>query len=307
VEADPLNDRTRNPAVLLTDRFNNDTETDRNMKTIDAGSVYRLPVAEIREFGALLDTGDGNILLPSKEVPAGLEAGQELEVFIYRDSEDRLIATLRRPLAMPGEFACLQVKDVNQVGAFLDWGLEKDLFLPFKAQLNPLQAGESVVVKVLLDEISGRLIATSKLRSHLDRDVRSLNAGRKMEALLYEKTERGWRCILDNQWQGMIFHDDFFTEARIGDKMEVFIRKTRSDGLVDCSLRKAGFGNLKEKAPDILQMLKDAGGRLPYHDKSDPDEIARTFKMSKKSFKKLIGTLKKKGKLEIEKDGIRLL
>ncbi len=271
------------------------------------GQINKLKIVEEKEFGLLLDAGSKRILLPRKEMPENFQIGDILDVFIYLDSDDRVIATTRRPLAMAGDFACLRVRAVNNIGAFLDWGLEKDLLLPFRRQLDPVAPGQLVVVKVLLDEVSSRLMATTRLKAHFERPGKSLNPGKKVEALLFQKTDRGWKAIVGNQYQGMIYHNDFFQEPEIGERFDAFIRKIRPDGLLDLSLRKAGFSDVKEKAPDILNLLKANGGFLPYHDKSDPQVIADTFAMSKKTFKKSIGTLKKKGIIEIEKEGIRLL
>ncbi|MCK5519869.1 MAG: GntR family transcriptional regulator [Candidatus Marinimicrobia bacterium] len=277
------------------------------MDELLVGQINVLTISEEKDFGLLLDTEEGRILLPRREMPGEFEIGESIEVFVYRDSEDRLIATTIKPLAMVGLFAALIVREISPIGTFLDWGLQKDLFIPPRLQLDPLVPGQRVVVKVLLDEVSDRIIATSKLRSQFDRDVKDLSPGKKVRTLIYAKAERGWRVVIDDQYQGMIFHNDFFKEPKIGDEIEAFIKKTRPDGLVDCTLRKGSTTEVKEKAPTILKMLKDKGGFLPYHDKSDPQLIADVFSMSKKTFKKSIGALKKKKIIEIEKDGIRLL
>ena len=272
----------------------------------EIGQINTMVIAEEKEFGLLLEAGEKKILLPRKEKPESFNIGESIDVFIYRDSEDRLIATTKQPLAVVGDYACLIVREINKVGTFLDWGLDKDLFIPPPLQVEDLAPGQRVVVKVMLDEVSQRIIASTKLRRTFDTNIKNLKPGQKVRTMIFGKAERGWQVIVEDLYQGMIYHNDFFKEPKIGEVMDAFIRKTRTDGLVDCTLRKFGYSEVKVKTPDILQMLKKEGGFLPYHDKSAPEVIAEVFSMSKKTFKKSIGALKKKKIIDIEKDGIRL-
>jgi predicted RNA-binding protein (virulence factor B family) len=274
---------------------------------LDIGSYNNLVVAREVDFGYYLEAEDRTeVLLPRKYFPEGAAIGDMLCVFVYTDSQDRPIATNLTPKAIVGEFACLQVKDVNQYGAFLDWGLEKDLFVPFKLQSPRMEVGKSYVVRLSLDEVSNRVIASSRLGRFFEHDTSALEVGQKVELMIYEKTDLGIKAIVDHQYSGVLYWNEIFEELEIGELREGYIKKVRDDSLVDVSLNKQGYEVVEDLRPVILSKLKEAGGFLPYHSKSDAAQIQQVFKMSKKVFKKIIGGLYKDGTIAIADDGIRL-
>ena len=274
---------------------------------VDVGLMNRLRVVKQVPFGIYLDGGeDGEILLPKKFVPEGCAVGEELEVFIYHNSEDLLIATTQRPRAMVGKFAYLQVKDVSKVGAFLDWGLAKDLLVPFPSQRKRMEVGKSYIVYVNLDD-EGRIVATSKIDKFLDRWPARYNDGDEVNLLIVERSDIGYKAIIENRHWGLIHDDEVFKPLRFGKKVKGYIKKMREDGKIDLSLRKHGYAKVTDLGGKILQMLEERGGFIPLHDKSPAEDIKHTFGESKKSFKNAIGNLYKKKKITIEKEGIRLI
>ncbi len=273
---------------------------------LQIGRMNTLKVVKRVRFGLYLASDEGEILLPRKSVPGNPEVGSSLDVFVYTDSEDRLIATTSHPHAMVGEFAGLRVKDVNRVGAFLDWGLDKDLFVPFREQLDPMTAGQSYLVRVCLDEVTQRVIATSKLRRFLNPDTSTLREGQEVHLLIGERIPAGFRAIVDGQYMGLLHENDVFEDLRIGDRREGYIRRVRDDGKLDLALQPQGYRALMATQSQILKALEEAGGFLPFTAKSDPKEIAERFGLSKKAFKKLIGGLYKARKIVISDNGIHL-
>jgi predicted RNA-binding protein (virulence factor B family) len=253
-----------------------------------------------------LETG-GRVLLPGKKEEFSLEVGEVLDVFVYMDSEDRPIATLDKPYATVGEFAVLEVKDVNRIGAFLDWGLNKDLFLPYKQQLGELRRGDRCVVYILEDDKSNRIVATEKIKSFLDPDTSELHLGQKVQLAAYEVTRDHIDFLVDYRYTGRLMVSQGTPRIYIGDTMAGYIQRFTEDGKITLNLTPVGYkGIMKSESPAaIMQKLEEAGGFLPYGDHSDPEEIRREFGMSKKTFKKILGTLFREGKIILSNDGFR--
>lgn len=271
------------------------------------GDYNELEVVKERDFGVYLDSDEGEILLPQKYIPGGLAIGDKINVFIYRDTEDRLIATTITPNARVGDIAFLEVKDTNRYGAFLDWGLEKDLLVPFGEQKIRMNKGSWYFVYVYFDEESGRVAATSKINRHLLKEVKDLAEGDEVDLLVYKFTELGVSVIINNKYLGVVYNNDIFINLNIGDKLKGYISKIREDGKIDVSIRKRGFNKILDSKEVILQKLEEENGFLPLTDKTSPESIQETLGMSKGAFKKAIGMLYKQRKIEITSSGIKLL
>lgn len=273
---------------------------------LNIGKTNTLKIVKRTPQGLYLDSDRGEILLPNKYIPEGIEIGDSVDVFIYTDSEDRLIATTLKPYAFLDEFACLEVKHTTNFGAFLDWGLEKDLFVPTKEQHRMMQEGQKYVVRVCLDARTERLIGISKLAAFLSKDTENLQEGQEVSLLVHEFTTIGIMCIIDDQYAGMLYKNEVFKPLKVGDRLKGYIKEVRDDGKIDISLRKHGFKGIRNETDVILDSLKENDNFLPYNDDSTPEEIKQHFQMSKKTFKKLIGILYKEGKIVILDGGIRL-
>ncbi|MCL4101048.1 hypothetical protein SAMN05720766_102185 [Fibrobacter sp. UWH9] len=277
---------------------------------MDLGRYNRARVEEITPQGYYLELESGDrVLLPGNREKFTLEEGEILDVFVYTDSEDRPIATLEKPYAQVGEFAVLDVKDVNRFGAFLDWGLNKDLFLPFKQQLGELQRGDRCVVFILVDDKSNRIVATEKIKSFLDPDTSELHVGQRVQLAAYEVTKDHVDFLVDYRYTGRLMLTPGMERIYIGDTMPGFIQRFTADGKITLNLSPIGYkGLMKSDSPAaILRKLEEAGGSLPYGDHTDPEVIRQEFGMSKKTFKKLLGTLFRDGKIYISEDGISLV
>lgn len=277
---------------------------------MDLGRYNRARVEEITPQGYYLELESGDrVLLPGNREKFTLEEGEILDVFVYTDSEDRPIATLEKPYAQVGEFAVLDVKDVNRFGAFLDWGLNKDLFLPFKQQLGELQRGDRCVVFILVDDKSNRIVATEKIKSFLDPDTSELHVGQRVQLAAYEVTKDHVDFLVDYRYTGCLMLTPGMERIYIGDTMPGFIQRFTADGKITLNLSPIGYkGLMKSDSPAaILRKLEEAGGSLPYGDHTDPEVIRQEFGMSKKTFKKLLGTLFRDGKIYISEDGISLV
>lgn len=271
------------------------------------GRYNYLEVLRDTSVGLFLgDDSEHEVLLPNKYVPANAKIGGILKVFIYTDSEDRPIATTLKPLIHLNEFACLRVKDVSNVGAFLDWGLEKDLLVPFREQKDKMKLGKSYIVYLRLDEVTHRLVATAKLHKVFDKEVGQLEAGQEVDLIIGEGTDIGIEVIIDHRYRGMLYRNEIFQDVMFGDPIKGYIKQVREDGKIDVSLRKTGLDNLEEGAQKILNELRANGGYLPLHDKSDPEDIQYHLEMSKKNFKRSLGTLYKKKLVILEEGGVRL-
>ncbi|PSR56368.1 GntR family transcriptional regulator [Adhaeribacter arboris] len=270
------------------------------------GDYNELEIAKEVDFGVYLDSEDGEILLPAKYVPEDARVGDRLRVFIYRDSEDRMIATTLEPQAKVGDFAALQVKDTNQYGAFLEWGLEKDLFVPFQNQRDKMQTGRRYMVYIYLDDSSDRIVATAKYEKYLQKEVKDLTEEQEVNLLVAGFTDLGFKVIVDNKYLGMLYKNEVFRELPIGEQTKGYIKKIREDQKIDVTLQRAGFGEVKDAAQVILEKLQAANGSLSLSDNSHPDEIYQMLGMSKKTFKKAIGTLYRQGQVLLHDQSISL-
>lgn len=270
------------------------------------GEFNELEVLKETDFGVYLISDEDEILLPKKYVPEGLAVGDKINVFIYKDSEDRLVATTITPKAKVGDIAYLEVKDTNRYGAFLDWGLEKDLLVPFSEQKMKMVAGNKYFVKVYFDEKSKRIAATSRINKYISKEVSDLKEGEEVDLLVYKFTELGVSVIINSKYMGIVYKNDIFIRIDVGDKLKGYISKIREDGKIDVSIRKRGFNKVIESKETILQKLQETNGFLPLTDKSSPEEIEDALEMSKSAFKKAIGMLYKQRKIEITDSGIRL-
>ena len=260
---------------------------------IEIGTYNILKVNRAVDFGFYLTDGHEEVLLPKKWIPEGADIGKNVEVFIYTDSEDRLIATTMKPKATLGDFAVLEVTSTTGFGAFLDWGLEKDLLLPKNEQIKTVGVGEKAVVKVCLDFKTNRLIGVSKINSFLLPIPESLQPGQEVEAWVYNKTPLGYQVLVNKEFAGLLYENEVFEELRIGDVRRAWIKKKREDNKLDVSLKPFGKEGMKSDREKVLEAVKEAGGSLAVGDKSEPEEISRKLNMSKKAFKRAIGILYK--------------
>lgn len=276
------------------------------------GEYNDLPIVRDSPHGFYLQAqtreGEQDILLPKKYVTPEMAVDKNVSVFVYTDSEDRLVATTEVPKVRVNQFAALFVVGTAPFGAFLDWNLEKDLFLPKKEQLYPVQDGDTVVVRVVLDQQTQRLMAVSKLQPFFRRDTSDLEEQQAITALVYDTTDLGYKVIIGRQYDALLFYSDSPSELVIGDALTVYIKKIREDGKIDVTAYPSGRDATEQAKMTLIRKLKDAGGTLPLHDKSDPDEIQNRLGMSKKVFKKAVGGLYRDRKIELEgNQGIRLI
>ena len=274
---------------------------------MEVGKYNTLQVLRATSVGLYLGDAEGNdVLLPHKYIPENIEMGQDIEVFIYRDSEDRLIATTLTPAILRDQFAILEVVATSSIGAFLDWGLEKDLFVPFKEQNHKLQNGQWVPVYLYLDEETDRLVASAKINKFFQNQQSiELEENQKVEVLVFEKTDLGYNVIINNRYKGLIYENKIFRRLAWGDQTTAYIKTIREDGKIDVSLQPLGFLNARdENSRIILEKLRDNGGVLHLSDSSDPMDIQEQLGMSKKAFKKAIGGLYRDGLLTISEASI---
>ncbi len=277
------------------------------MSHVKLGKYNQLEIVKEVDFGVYLDGDeDGEILLPKKYVPEGSTTGDILNVFIYLDMEERLVATTLQPYAQVGEFACLSVAWVNEYGAFLDWGLMKDLFVPFREQKVKMQQGRRYVVHVHLDEESYRIVASSKVERYFSDERPEYEPGEEVEILVYQSTDLGYKAIVDGKFSGLLYRNEVFRPLEVGMKLSAFIKQVRPDGKIDLELQKAGFRKVDDFADVLLRYIKDNGGRTSINDKSDAETIYDAFGVSKKTFKKAVGELYRKRLVVLEENGIRL-
>jgi predicted RNA-binding protein (virulence factor B family) len=268
-----------------------------------------LSIVRAASPGLYLDGGElGEILLPGRYIPADLKPKDKLDVFVYRDSEDRLVATTETPLATVGEFAYLKVISVNRnIGAFLDWGLAKDLLLPFREQDSPLRAGDWVIVYVCLDEKTNRILATTRLTRHLSRDTPAYRNGQPVNILITGRTPLGYNAIVEHAHRGLLYHDNLATPLLAGQKVNGFVRAVRPDGKIDLRLDASGYKRVAALTDQIVQALEQNGGKLAFDDDSSPEAIRQKFGVSKKAFKQALGKLYKGRRICFLKPGIQLL
>lgn len=273
------------------------------------GRTCRLVALRETDHGLILDGGTfGDILLPNREVPDEAEPGDELEVFLSRDSEDRIVATTAKPVCEVGEFALLEVKSVNaNIGAFLDWGLPKDLLLPFREQLQRVKPGQRVLVRVALDRVSGRIIASARTNRYLDQTKPVYDNGDEVDLIIQERSPLGYMAIVDGEYRGLIHESRIVRPLRVGEKLTGYVAALKPDGKIDLSLEPVGYGRVTGLSGTILEALEKAGGTLPIGDKSSPEEIRRTFGTSKKAFKQALGALYRERKIRMSDGSVELV
>ncbi|WP_299162944.1 S1-like domain-containing RNA-binding protein [uncultured Eudoraea sp.] len=272
---------------------------------IELGNYNTLKILRETDVGLFLGDDDvDDLLLPSKYVPDEFNIGDDISVFCYLDHEERPIATTLKPLIKRNTFGWLKVAEVNEFGAFMDWGLEKHLLVPFREQQTKMIEGESYVVFCYLDEKSFRLVASSRLNKFAKNEEISLNPNDEVDLLVSRQSELGWDVIINNKYQGLVFKSEVFQPMQVGATLKGYVKKIREDNKVDVVLKPIGYLGLEPAAKKIFEQLELAGGYISLHDKSAPEEIQEMFQMSKKTFKKAIGTLYRNRKIEIKNDGI---
>lgn len=277
------------------------------IKLIHVGQYNELEVVKELDFGIYLRDGDIEILMPTKWVPPDTKIGDFLNVFIFRDSDDRLIATTVKPFAVADTFAFLEAKQVNEIGAFLDWGMDKDLLVPFREQQHKMEAGKSYVVFVYVDEETDRLVASAKLSRFIERDDIDIQDGDIVDLLIYSETDLGFNAIVNNLYSGLIYKNEIYEAIRVGDTMKGYVKHVREDNKIDLSLQKSGFELVDDVKWRILNLMKQNGGFLALSDNSSPEEIKSTLQISKKAFKKAIGALYRERLVKLTNDGVQLV
>ena len=275
---------------------------------IQVGRINTLKVLREVDFGVYMDDGKEGILLPKRYVPAGAKVGDMIDVLIYHDSDDRLIATTQKPLGFLDDIIFAKAVTVTPQGAFLDWGLMKDIFVPLSQQKQKMIPNGYYLVKIVLDEQTGRLAATEKIDSFLSNDTLTVSQNDSVKLTVYRRTDIGYVVIINNIHTGVLHFSDIFRNISTGDQFEGFVKRVYEDSnQIDVAAGKKGYQRVEDSSSMILRLLEENEGFLPYHDKSDPDDIYDFFGMSKKTFKMTIGNLYKAKKIEMKKDGIALL
>ena len=276
--------------------------------SIELGKFNQLEVVKQVDFGMYLDGGEeGEILLPTRYVPEDCKVGDWLNVFLYLDNEERLIATTLTPLVQVGEFACLEVSWVNQFGAFLNWGLMKDLFVPFSEQKMKMQVGNKYVIHAYIDDESFRIVASAKVDRYLSKEKAPYQPGEEVNILIWQKTDLGFKAIIENMYSGLLYDSEIFQTLHTGDTLKAYIKQVREDGKIDLILQKPGFEKVDDFSKTLYRYIADHGGRIGLNDKSPAEEIYDVFGVSKKTFKKAFGDLYKKRLILLHEDGIELV
>ncbi len=271
------------------------------------GKSAELTVIEVKEDGYLLQDENENVaFLPLREAK-GLEPGARIEVFIYQDSKKNWLASTRIPPLQLGQIAPLKAVSSSEIGAFMDWGLDKDLFVPKAEQREEIKVGQICLVGLYRDEKSNRLAGSTKLGRFVHNDKVKLKERQEVQLLIWYPSDLGYNVIVNQQYRGLLHFSDIHKRVKEGDALRGYVKKVREDGKIDVILQPEGYGKIEENASRILKLLNEAGGYLPVNDKSRPEEIKRIFEMSKKTFKKAIGSLYKQRRIRIEEEGIRLL
>ncbi len=276
---------------------------------IRAGRKHKLIVNRISDFGLYLANSEGDeVLLPTRYISLSQQEGDEVEVFVYHDSEDRLVATTEVPVAMVGDIACMKVVDKNLHGAFLDWGLYgKDLFLPNRNQQGGVFVDGYVIVHLYEDNITGRCVATTKIKGLVNNDEITVAPRDEVDILVASESEIGFRAIINGQNWGMLYKNQLFRPIKVGDRLKVYVRRITEDGRIDLTLNQQGYKEVKNSAEVLLDLLNDNGGRLPINDNSDPKKVADVTLMSKKLFKRSLGVLLKRGVVKATEQGIEIV
>jgi len=273
----------------------------------DIGKYNTLSVVTVTEKGAYLGAGElGEVLLPNRYLPENCKVDDKITVFIYVDSAERIVATTDKPLGQVDEFVSLKVKQLNKMGAFLDWGLPKDLLVPFNQQHSPMEEGKYYLVRIFLDTTTDRIAASSKLDKYIDIWPADYQKWDKVKLMIGGKTDLGFKAIINDKHWGLLFDNEIFQPLRVGRIVDGYIKNIREDGRIDLSLSRTGEGKVNDFADKLLAHIAENDGFSPLHDKSSPELIQRTLGVSKKTFKATVGNLLKKGKVTIEKDGIRI-
>ncbi|MCZ2663868.1 S1 RNA-binding domain-containing protein [Bacteroides fragilis] len=276
--------------------------------SIELGKFNQLEVVKQVDFGMYLDGGEeGEILLPTRYVPEDCKVGDWLNVFLYLDNEERLIATTLTPLVQVGEFACLEVSWVNQFGAFLNWGLMKDLFVPFSEQKMKMQVRNKYVIHAYIDDESFRIVASAKVDRYLSKEKAPYQPGEEVNILIWQKTDLGFKAIIENMYSGLLYDSEIFQTLHTGDTLKAYIKQVREDGKIDLILQKPGFEKVDDFSKTLYRYIADHGGRIGLNDRSPAEEIYDVFGVSKKTFKKAVGDLYKKRLILLHEDGIELV
>ncbi len=274
---------------------------------VNTGEYNVLKVLRKVDFGVYLDDGGEGILLPKRFVPSGLKEGDELKVFVYHDGEDRMIATTQEPLGIVGDFVKLKAVSVTPQGAFMDWGLMKDLFVPKSQQMTGMRPNGEYLVKIYRDEQTGRAAATEKAEQYLNNDDLTVKEGDEVDLIVLRRTDIGYLMIINNVHTGVLHFNEVYRTIDTGDKFKGFIKKILPENKIDVAAGKMGYGRVEDESGKIMRLLKEHDGYLPYNDKSDPEDIYTFFGMSKKTFKMTTGNLYKQRKISFEKTGLRLI
>lgn len=275
---------------------------------IDLGRYNQLKVVKKVDFGMYLDGGeDGEILLPTKYIPQGTRVGDVLNVFLYLDQEERLIATTQEPLAQVGDFAYLEVAWVNEYGAFLNWGLMKDLFVPFREQKLKMRKGQKYIVHVHEDAESYRIMASAKVEHYLSKEKPTYKSGEEVNILIWQHTDLGYKVIVDNTYAGLLYTNEIFQHIEVGMRLSAYVKQVREDGKIDIRLQQQAKTLVPDFSTELLQYIKDNGGYTALNDKSDAQLIYDTFGVSKKIFKKAVGDLYKKRLITLTEKGIEVV
>lgn len=274
----------------------------------EIGKFNTLKVVKVVDFGVYLDGGNNvEILLPARYLAHPMHIGDEIEVFIYTDSEDRLIATTEIPYIKVGEFAQLRVKQTNRVGAFMDWGLQKDLLVPFSEQRSKMREGGEYIVYAYLDDNTKRIVASSKIDKFVGNTLPEYKKGEEVNALVWQNAEIGYKVVVNNLHHGMVYHNELFRDLSVGEVVKAYVKNVRTDGKIDLTLSDKAQSRIGTLAEDIYQWLSMKGGESGLCDKSSPEEIKKIFQCSKKDFKKAIGQLFKEHRIVLNADGMKIV
>lgn len=274
--------------------------------SIRLGKYNTLEVIETREFGMLLNGFEkGKILLPTRYIPDGCKPGDVLDVFLYLDQEERIIATTLTPYVQVDEFAILEVVWKNEYGAFLNWGLMKDLFVPFKEQKELMEIGNRYLIYAYIDKQTGRIVASSKIEKFFSTGIPPYQSGDEVRVLISDRSEIGYRAIVNNKYKAMVYDGQIFQSVNVGDKITAYVDRVRPDGRIDLLMTKPGSGGIDDLSVVLMDYINENGGFIPLNDKSDPELIYSVLGASKKAFKKAVGVLLRLGLIKIEEDGLR--
>jgi len=299
-------DRKKDQQIKKPEQKNQETKDQEQKNGLAIGKYNDLIVESKSDYGLYLSYDEGRVLLPNKYVSEDLNIGDTLEVFVYTDSEDRLVATTIKPAGIVGDFVFLTAKDVTSFGTFMEWGLEKDLLVPKNEQQDNMTPGKKYLTKICLDNETQRAYGTTQISSNCDKNTKDLMVGQQVDLIIHSITKIGIMAVVDNRYFGMMYLNEIYQDLSIGDTLTGYIMRVREDQKIDLTLKKPGYTSVQGSAQKILSILKKAGGFIPCHDKSSPEEIKKVFSMSKKEFKRAVGGLYKKEIIQLRENGIRL-